>query len=86
MMNASMIRELVGNKFFSVIFTKKNGEMRKMTARLGVKKHLKGGQMKHNPDELNHLVVFDMAKKEYRTINIDTLIELKFKGKMITIK
>lgn len=43
-MNINEIRQLVGNKFFSAIFTKKNGDLRKILCRLGVKKHLKGGE------------------------------------------
>jgi hypothetical protein len=83
-MNSAMIREMVGSKFFSVVFTKSDGTERKMTARLGVKKYLKGGELKHDPSQLNHLIVFDMAIKQYRTINFNTIKEIRFKGKVIT--
>ena len=80
------LRQLVGDKIFTAKFIKKNGEERVMNCRLGVTKHLKGGTMKHDPSSLNHLVVFDMQKKEYRTINVDTLVELKFEGKVLNFE
>ena len=77
------IKSLVGNKFFTVSFIKKDGTLRKMNARLGVKKHLKGGVSKYDIDHL--LTVFDMVKREYRTINLETITSLVFKGKNYTI-
>ena len=68
------------NLIFSVVFLKKNGELRPMTCMLGVKKHLKGGRLTYNPKERNNLIVFDMQKEGYRTINLDTLITISMKG------
>lgn len=82
--NIVMFKQLLGDKFFSVTFIKQNGELRKMQCRLGVRKHLKGGELKHNPKELNHLIVYDVKKQAYRTINFDTIKELKFKGNVYT--
>ena len=67
------IKKLVGSKIFNVKFLKKNGELRSMTCRLEVKKHLKGGVKKYDTDSLNYLTVFDMQKKAYRTVNLNTL-------------
>lgn len=67
-------------KIFSVEFIKKNGELRKMMARLGVTKHLRGGN-KNTCDAYDHLVtVFDVVKGQYRNINVNTLISLKGMG------
>ena len=68
------------NTIFSVVFLKKNGEIRRMTCRFGVKKHLKGGKLSFNPLERNLLVVFDMQKEGYRMINLDTLMSINMKG------
>ena len=68
------------NTIFSVVFLKKNGELRTMNCMLGVKKHLKGGKLAYNPKERNNLIVFDMQKKGYRTINLDTLMTINMKG------
>lgn len=74
------IRALVGSKIFSVVFEKKDGTLREMVCRLGVKKHLKGGELSYDPEEKNYLVVFDMQSEGYRTININTLKKIKFEG------
>jgi hypothetical protein len=66
-------------RFFSVSFIKKDGTTRKMTARLGVKKNIKGVGLKFNPTEKNLIVVFDVHKKAYRMINLLTILTFKFK-------
>lgn len=75
------IKKTIGNKIFSVEFIKKDGTVREMTCRLGVTKHLKGGELKHDANALGHLVVFDMQKQAYRTINFNTLKRIKLEGK-----
>ena len=68
------------DQFFAVVFLNKNGELRPMNCRLGVKKHLKGGKLSYNAEARNNLIVFDMQKEGYRTINLDTLITISMKG------
>ena len=77
-----LIDLLVENKsnIFSVVFLKKDGSIRKMLCRFGVKKHLKGGKLKFNPLERNLLVVFDMQKEAYRMINLETIMYINMKG------
>jgi hypothetical protein len=76
----STLKELVGNKIFAVEFIKKDGSLRKMVCRLGVKKHLKGGELKYSPEDFNYLTVFDLQSEEYRTINVNTLKTITFEG------
>ena len=73
---------LLDNKghVFSVVFLKKDGSIRKMLCRFGVKKHLKGGKLAFNPLERSLLVVFDMQKEAYRMINLETLMNINMKG------
>ena len=69
-MNVIEFKEMVSDgKIFTVEFVKKDGTVRKMNARLGVKKHLKGGSLAFDPSERNLLPVFDMQKEGYRMIN-----------------
>ena len=77
-----LIDLLVENKsnIFSVVFLKKDGSIRRMLCRFGVKKHLKGGKLKFNPLERNLLVVFDMQKEAYRMINLETIMNINMKG------
>jgi hypothetical protein len=77
-MHVDEFRAIIGGKIFSAVFVKKNGEVRRMIARLGVKSHLKGGELTYNPSERNNLIVFDLEKREYRTIKFDNLLEIKY--------
>ncbi len=73
-------KKMVGGKIFSVEFIKKDGTLRKMICRLGVKKHLKGGSLGYDAEALNYLTVFDLQSEEYRTINVNTLKCFTFEG------
>jgi hypothetical protein len=73
-----------GNRFFSVEFVKKDGTIRHMTARLGVTKHLKGGERSYNPEEKGNIIVFDVVKKAYRTINTATVRSIRTRKQQIT--
>ena len=84
-MNTKEIKELAKGTIFSAQFTKKDGTTRKMLARLGVKKHLKGGTKPFNDEDYNLLTVYDLQKKAYRSINISTLKKLKIRGKEINL-
>jgi hypothetical protein len=77
------LRELLlgtNGKIFTATFIKKNGEVRDINARLGVKSYIKGTGSpsytlrKDNPYQL----VFDLQKQGYRAINMDTLTAIKF--------
>lgn len=68
------------NTIFSVTFTKKDGTVRTMVARLNVKKGVKGTGMAYNPIEKGLLPVFDMQKNGFRMINLKTVTELTIKG------
>ena len=83
-MTKTELKKLVGNQFFSAQFVKKNGEVRKMLCRVGVKKYLKGGVKKYDYDNL--VTVYDLKKKAYRTIPLDRLMEVRAKGKRIKVQ
>ena len=68
------------NNIFSVVFLKKDGTIRKMNCRFGVKKYLKGGSLSFDPIKRGLLVVFDVNKKAYRMINLKTITNVNMKG------
>lgn len=80
-MHVDEFRQIVGGKIFSALFVKKNGELRKIRARLGVTSHLKGGELTYDPSAVNNLIVFDLDKNDYRTIKFDNLLEIKYLGR-----
>ena len=71
-----IIKAIKTGKFFTIKFVKKNGELRELNGRLGVKKHLKGGKLGYDPSTFNYIIVFDVVAKGYRTVNVDTVTEL----------
>jgi hypothetical protein len=70
----------LGSKVFTVEFVKKDGSLRVMNARLGVKKHLKGGSLGYDAKALDLLPVFDMREKGYRMIQLNTVNWIKCDG------
>jgi hypothetical protein len=72
----TILKAIKTGKFFTIKFIKKNGELRELNGRLGVKKHLKGGELGYDPATFNYIIVFDVVAKGYRTINVDTVTEL----------
>ena len=72
-------------KVFGVRFIKRTtGDVRNMSARLGVRKYLKNpdgngvdnGGLKFSPTKKGLQVVFDMNKTEYRMISLEGLTRL----------
>ena len=72
--------QTANNTIFSVEFIKKDGSVRNMTARLHVKKGVKGTGMAYNPIEKGLLPVWDMQKKGFRMFNLKTVTKLQIKG------
>lgn len=64
-------------QFFTVTFVKKNGEVRTMNARVTSPKELTVVQGK---DGGSYLTVKDNTKKEFRNINLDSIVEIRAGG------
>ena len=65
-------------KFFSAEFIKKDGTVRKIYGRSGVKKHLKpdAKPQAYKPAEMGYLTIWDMGKKAYRLVNTQTIVTI----------
>lgn len=70
---------LDNGRFFSVTFRKKDGSLRKMIARRGVKRNIQGNP-RYNPADYNLLVVWSVNDEAYRSINLNTVLEVKAAG------
>ena len=66
-----MIKSTKG-KWFSCTFIKKDGTKRVMNGRIGCHKGVKGIGRKFQKENL--VTVFDAQAKEYRMINVDTML------------
>jgi len=76
-MKVNEVISLMGEKIFTITFVKKDGSVRVMNARRGVKKGVKGVGMSYNPTEKDLVVVFDMQKEAFRMVNAKTVLEIK---------
>lgn len=85
--------ESTQGQFFSVQFTKKDKTVRQMTARLGVRKGVKGVGRRYNPKDYGLIGVYDVNKLEegkdekgaFRMINVNTLNWIKVGGKVYMV-
>jgi len=76
-LSARNLRSVLGGRFFSVTFVKKDGSERKMVARCGVVKHTNGGSLSYDAYGRNHLPVWDVQNRGYRMVNCNTIKSLK---------
>jgi hypothetical protein len=86
------LRNDVRGKIFTVVFKRrtkgKNGEkpgdLRIMTCRTEVKKHLAGGELKYSPKEKNLLPVWEVngdgGADAYRAIPLESIVSLTVDG------
>ena len=72
-----MIKSTKG-KWFSCTFIKKDGSKRVMNGRIGCHKGVKG--IGRNFKKENLVTVFDAQAKEYRMINVDTMLTFNCGG------
>lgn len=79
------VNELKNGRIFNVTFVKRNSEVRRMNARLGVKKNLKGTGLKYDPTSRGNLIVYSMSDNGYRTINLNSILRIKCNGVEYTI-
>lgn len=80
----NMIKSTKG-KFFTVWFTKKDGTLRMMNCRLGVKMYLKGGELPYDPEAKALIPVYSIDAKGYRMINWTTIQKLKIGGRTYNV-
>ena len=75
---SKVLLEVAGTgQFFTVTFVKKNGEVRTMNARVTSPKEL---TVVKGKDGGNYLTVKDNTKKEFRNINLDSIVEIRAGG------
>ena len=90
--SSKLIRTLVGKRFFGVKFVKRtDNSVRTMLCKLGVvnwggNKQITGSGLKFDPEAKRLLPVFDVNKKAYRMVNLETIMELRFGGKIYKFK
>lgn len=61
-------------RFLTVEFMKKDGSLRKINGRLGVKKYLRGGNS--TLDNNKFIIFYDLKNKGYRAINKKSILSV----------
>ena len=79
----NIISDWFTNKFFSVTFVKKNGEVREMLCKLNPqnwdgKPTTNGGSLTWNPTDKGYLQVWDVTKRGWRVVNFQTITKIRF--------
>lgn len=80
-----LIDQASNGKIFFVEFTKKDGSTRRMTARRGVAKGVKGTGMAYRPLSKGMLTVYDMDKAGFRLINLTRLKRFTVNGQKYVV-
>ena len=69
------IVERNAGKIISITYMKKSGEISRMNGIFGVRRFLKGGTFKG--DRSLYIVIWDVAKRDYRSVNRTGIMELR---------
>ena len=83
MKTLDQIIESSDGKFVAVSFIKKDGSLRLLNGRLGVIKHLKGGEC--TLDRSKYVIIYDVQNKGYRSINRQTIQSVTIDGIIHTL-
>lgn len=79
----AFMHESSDGKIFTIDFVKKDGSIRRMNARRGVKQGTNGKGMTYNPIKRGLLPVFDMQKRDFRMVNFDTILSYTIHGRRV---
>ncbi len=72
-------------KIFTADFVKKDGTVRSLNCRKGVNQFLKGGTNKVVQASNDYITVYDMQKRGYRTLNLGSVLAVRFQGNAYSI-
>ena len=80
-----LIKESKG-LIFSTTFIKKDNTIRTLTSRTGKQYKPTGNKAPYKPEDYNLISLYDMRKKAFRMLNLNTLITLTINKTKYTIK
>lgn len=80
---SAFMHESNDGRIFTIEFVKKDGSLRKLNGRRGVRQGTNGRGMKYNPIKRGLLPVFDMQKMGWRMVNFDTIVSYTIHGRKV---
>ena len=75
-----LLEKTKGGKIFSLTYSRADKSLGAGKFRFGVKSYLKGGKPNHDPIKAKNLILFNMSKKQYRTIKFERIISAHING------
>lgn len=82
----TILDETSNGRIFYIEFVKKDGTLRRMTARRAVKKGVTGKGMSYRPLQKGLMTVYDMDNGEFKQVNLLTTKKLCANGNKYKIK
>jgi hypothetical protein len=64
-------------KIMTIVFRKKDGTIRTLNTRTGVRSNITGKGLSYDPEKYGYLILWDLAKRGYRTVTLDTIEKVK---------
>lgn len=64
-------------RFFYVEYVKKDGTIKRTTARLGVRRNITGEGLGYDPAKKSLMVIWDVKAHGYRMLNLRTILYLR---------
>lgn len=72
-------------KILTIAYRKKDGTLRLLNAMTGVRKNITGAGLKYDPEKYGYIILYDLKKKGYRTVNINTVGDVKMDKQVYTV-
>lgn len=82
---AEYISRETSGLIFTAHFVKKDGTIRTMNCRTGVKVGVTGAGMRYDPRKFNMLPVYDMRNRGWRMLTLSTLISFNIHGETFIV-
>jgi hypothetical protein len=82
-----LVRILKGKrgKMLTIAFRKKDGSLRILNTVTGVRKDITGAGLRYDPDKYGYIILYDLKAKGYRTVNINTIGDVRMDKQVFTV-
>lgn len=74
------LKDFINNnkgKVMTIVFRKKDGTIRTLNTRTGVRRNITGRGLSYDPEKYGYLILWDLQKNGYRTVTLDTIEQVR---------
>ena len=82
---SGIIERIVNGTHFQVVFTKKDGSERVLSTIKGLAPDLNGKGKRYSDQEKGFISLYDVAIREWRVCNLNTLSEIRFEDVLVEV-